>query len=59
MFQNDVDYYFRIICIYNYGFKLLLLLLHFGINKLTIDFDNCSSKIRDNTARKTRDDPII
>ena len=35
------------------------MLLHFGQNKLTIDFDNCSSKIRDNTARKTRDDPII
>ena len=35
------------------------MLLHFELNKLNIDLDNFSSKIRDNTARKTRDDPII
>ena len=59
-FEKYIDYYIKIICTYNYAFKLLLLLLlHFGQNKLTIDFDICSSKIRDNTATKTRDDPII
>ena len=37
----------------------MLLLIHFGINKLNKNFDICFSNIRHRAAVKTKDEPII